>query len=646
MGIIKKRNAMRKIVIGIPIALIIIGGVLWYGFDALIQNPSKNPLGMTRGGASETSVPEAAGVTTVELKDGDRYDLAITPVQKTIAGRTVKMFAYNGSVPGPTLRVPQGATVTVNIKNEGDIATTLHAHGVRMDNAFDGVPGMTQKEIAPGGSFAYTLTFPDAGAFWYHPHVRTDYTLESGLYGALIVTPKDDAYWPSVNRDLSLVLDDIALDKNGLLLFDRETADHTLMGRFGDVMLVNGETEYRFSAKQGEVVRLYLTNAANTRLFNFAIPGVKMKLVGADGGRYVKESFADEVLVAPGERRVVDVFFEKAGQYAMKHETPDKEYALGTVTVSTDNVNSSYAKEFAALRTNKAVTEELGGLMKEYLNKTPDKSVKFTLDMAEEMRQGMPHGMHSMGDGTAMSDEGMGMGDDGDAFEWEDTMARMNAMSTSRMMTWKLVDTDTGKANMKIDDWKFREGEKVKIRLFNEPRSMHPMQHPIHFHGQRFIVLSTNDVQNDNPVWQDTALIAKGDTVDILLDASNPGEWMAHCHILEHAESGMMLPFTVEKSGAVSDNVPIRTIDLTATNWYFDPETVVVKQGERIRLRVRASGRDHGIALPAYGIEKTVREGTEETIEFTADKKGTFPFSCPTYCGEGHDGMSGTLIVS
>jgi suppressor of ftsI len=520
------------------------------------------------------ALPDAEPSEEVILKDGDVFDLAITPVKKAIGGRTVSMLGYNGSVPGPVFRIPEGAEVTINLKNKGTMPTTLHSHGVRVENAFDGVPGVTQEEIAPGESFAYKLKFSDPGAFWYHPHVRTDYAVEAGLYGSFIVVPKDAAYWAPANREVPLMLDDIALDNKGIETFDAETADHTLMGRFGSTMLVNGETNYGLQAKQGEVVRLYLTNAANTRLFNFAVPGAKMKLVGADLGRYAKESLVDGVLVAPGERRVVDVLFDKAGSYEMKHKTPDKEYVLGKVSVSSESVATSYGKEFSSLRTNAAVAEEMGGLMDAYLAKAPDKSVRLTLDMNGQMGNMMDHGGHGMGgahmmpDGAMMGGEDMGMparnaapsaaggsgdgsprlrsGEAGDAYEWEDAMAPMNRASTSKTLIWKLVDEATGKSNMDIDSWNFKTGDKVKIRIFNDPKSMHPMQHPIHFHGQRFMVLSTNGARNENPVWQDTALLAKGDTADILLEASNPGSWMAHCHILEHAESGMMLPFNVE----------------------------------------------------------------------------------------------------
>ncbi len=532
------------------VVVVALGSVTWYGMSN--RQAEVGPIG--KGAASLGAPPsvetkQAASSSIIDLKDGQSIDLAITPVKKMIAGRTVKMLSYNGSLPGPTIRVPEGSEITVNLKNDGDIATTLHAHGVRMDNPFDGVPGVTQKEIGIGESFSYKLKFSDPGVFWYHPHVRTDYALESGLYANIIVTPKDTAYWAPVNREIPLMLDDIALDDKGMLPFDAKVADHTLMGRFGNVMLVNGETDYKLQAKQGEVARLYLTNAANTRLFNFVLPGAKMKLVGADVGKYEKETFVDQIMIAPGERRVVDVFFEKSGEYAMKHQTPDKEYALGKVSVSSELANPSYSNEFSVVRTNTAVVSELEGLMNTYLSKTPDKSLNLSLDMTSEMRKGMPSGMHSMGSGgMAMSDKGMGMGDDGDALEWEDTMSGMNAQSTSAMMKWKLVDKTNNKANMDIKDWNFQVGDKVKIRIFNDPQSMHPMQHPIHFHGQRLMVLSTNGIRNENPVWADTTLVAKGDTVDILLEATNPGTWVAHCHILEHAESGMMFSFTVGKT--------------------------------------------------------------------------------------------------
>jgi FtsP/CotA-like multicopper oxidase with cupredoxin domain len=130
--------------------------------------------------------------------------------------------------------------------------------------------------------------------------------------------------------------------------------------------------------------------------------------------------------------------------------------------------------------------------------------------------------------------------------EWEDDMVEVNRMTTPANMRWKLVDGDTGAENARID-WTFRVGDQVKIRLVNEMDSDHPMPHPFHVHGAgRFLILARDDVVEPNLVWKDTVLVRTGETVDILLDVTNPGRWMAHCHIAEHHESGMMFSFNVE----------------------------------------------------------------------------------------------------
>ena len=130
--------------------------------------------------------------------------------------------------------------------------------------------------------------------------------------------------------------------------------------------------------------------------------------------------------------------------------------------------------------------------------------------------------------------------------EWEDDMVEVNRKTTPANMRWKLVDRDTGAENAQID-WTFRVGDQVKLRLVNEMDSDHPMPHPFHVHGAgRFLILARDDVVEPNLVWKDTVLVRTGETVDILLDVTNPGRWMAHCHIAEHHESGMMLSFNVD----------------------------------------------------------------------------------------------------
>lgn len=507
------------------------------------------------GSPSLTNIPvesltSATSSNTVELKDGDSYTLTASMVSKAINGHTIRMLAYNGSIPGPTIKVAQGSTVHIHFVNNIDVNSTIHSHGVRLDNAFDGVPGVTQNEVLPGGSFDYTIKFPDAGVFWYHPHVEEPYEQGLGLYGNFVVTPTDSNYWSPVNREVTLTLGDILVGQNGdSVPFTKGRTDHTLMGRYGNILLTNGTENLALKGVRGEVVRLYLTNTANARPFNFAIPGVKMKLVGADNGRYENETFVDAVILAPSERAVVDVLFAESGEFEMENRTPDHAYKLGAITVSDGTPSTSYSDAFAKLRANTETIHEFAEFEK-YQSSPVDKKIKLTIDMPNMGGGGtmgsMGSGMHRMPDGTMMSNDVMMMSGDKQKIEWEDTMSMMNSMSDNNSVKWQIIDEDTHMVNMDIN-WEFKVGDKVKIQITNDGTSMHPMQHPIHFHGQRFVVLSTNGVKNTNMVWKDTTLVQKGDVVDILLDVTNPGAWMAHCHVAEHLADGMMLNFSVVK---------------------------------------------------------------------------------------------------
>ncbi|HJX43683.1 MAG TPA: multicopper oxidase domain-containing protein [Geodermatophilus sp.] len=154
---------------------------------------------------------------TVRPADGSRFVLSISAVRKDPERKDVsdagsvaelRMSAYNGSIPGPTLRVPQGAEITVDVRNDGDVETTVHRHGLRLENRFDGVPHETQEPIPVGGGYRYRVQFPDAGFSWYHPHLREDLAQEMGLYGAIVVDPADPGYWPAVDRELTFTLDE------------------------------------------------------------------------------------------------------------------------------------------------------------------------------------------------------------------------------------------------------------------------------------------------------------------------------------------------------------------------------------------------------------------------------------------------------
>ena len=331
---------MKNTKLYILLGIIILGGAYFYS-----NSSSQNYFSQTG------EIKNATSTEVVDMRNGDTYDLTASYVYKTVAGQTQKMLAYNGSIPAPSIRVPQGAEITINFKNNTDMPQLLHSHGVRMDNAFDGTT-LVQKEVPPNGTFSYKLKFPDAGVYWYHPHANEVYGQGLGLYGAFIVTPSNPNYFPPVNKELPVFLSDVPVDGNGNITINKSGTDYSLMGHYGNVLLVNGQQNYNLQARQGEVVRLYLINSANVRPFNFSIKGLKLKLVGGDSGAYEKASFVDSVILAPSERVIVDVYFDKNGTYQMQNNTPISNYVLGTVTVNNPSVDVSYKNEFNTLQSN------------------------------------------------------------------------------------------------------------------------------------------------------------------------------------------------------------------------------------------------------------------------------------------------------
>jgi suppressor of ftsI len=269
-----------------------------------------------------------------------------------------------------------------------------------------------------------------------------------------------------------------------------------------------------------------LANTANTRTFKIAIPGARMKLVGGDSGGYAHDQFVENVTVSPSERAIIDVQFTQPGEYALKHVGPVA-YTLGTITVSRKKTDQDHSVAFNRLQDRSADFADI--------LRAADAPIEKKLDLTMQMS-----GMGNMQMGGMMhhgtSEEGI---------EWEDSMAMMNQHSTDESIKWILRDRATGLENDSIN-YVFTKGDMVKIELFNDGHAMHAMQHPIHFHGNRFIILSVNGVKNTNPVWKDTVLVPAGARVDILLDASNPGAWMTHCHISEHLGDGMMFTYRVQ----------------------------------------------------------------------------------------------------
>ncbi len=494
-------------------------------------------------GIDPSTLPAAQPRQLVELADGDTLRLEARFVRRSIGGRSFVMYGFNGQYPGPLLRVPQAATVVIDFHNAIDQPSTVHWHGVRLDNRFDGVPDVTQPEVPPGQSFRYEVHFPDAGIYWYHPHVREDVQQDLGLYGNMLVTPAATDYYGPANREEVIMLDDIVIEADTLVHYGREAPNYALMGRFGTTMLVNGEPHYHLQVARGEVVRFYITNVANTRIFNLSFGGARMKVVGSDVGKFEREQWIESVLISPAERYIVDVRFDEPGTFAMQNrvqgldhfmgELYSETWELGMVEVSASAATPDHRAAFEVLRENRDVVAEIDRV-RPFFERSPDHELRLNVRAGN-----LPTPMVAfMSLDTAYFRP----------LELNDAMPDMNWVTTGREITWILRDAATGAENMDIH-WRFRRGDVVKIRIHNEGkgRSFHPMSHPIHFHGQRLLVLSVDGVPNPNLVWKDTILIPVGRTVDLLMEASNPGTWMMHCHIAEHLGAGMMGLFTVEE---------------------------------------------------------------------------------------------------
>jgi suppressor of ftsI len=476
----------------------------------------------------------------VRVAQGDTFRLEAGLVQRSLKGERYTMYAFNGQYPGPLIEAVRGAEVTVQFTNRLPHPTTVHWHGIRLDHRSDGVPDLSQPVVPPGGEFTYRLRFPDAGIYWYHPHVREDTQQELGLYGNLLVRSDTGEEYGPTNREAVLMLDDILVGDDGLVPLGRESPTHALMGRFGETFLVNGEPGYRLTVKRGEVVRFYLTNAANTRTFNLSFPGARMKVVGSDVGPYAREEWVESIVIAPAERYVVHVRFDRPGTIAMVNRVRGLDHlygrffsevdTLGTVEVQPNRAERDLGSDFAILRHDAAAAKVMERFRRAAAS-APEKTLLLTLET-----RGLPPVTQRLMQLDSIYFAPM---------EWSGTMPMMNWASTGRQVRWIVRDLATGRENMDVE-WRFPRDRPVRIRLVNQRQSFHAMQHPIHLHGQRFLVLSVNGVRNENLVWKDTVLLPAGSAVDIALDPSNPGRWMLHCHIAEHLSAGMMMGFAVE----------------------------------------------------------------------------------------------------
>ncbi len=427
-----------------------------------------------------------------------------------VPGYKTDVWAYNGQVPGPSFRIKLGETFRLEFKNMLDEPTTIHFHGVRVPNAMDGVPGVTQDPIPPGGSFVYEFTPKDPGTYWFHPHVRSFEQVERGLFGTLIV---EDDTKELYDKDELWVMDDWRLTSDAQV-FPNFMIMPDLMhdGRWGNVITVNGKPKGMIKVKAGERIRMRFVNSSNGRSYKLYfdnLPKENIKAIAVDG-MYVKKVFNPNGFeLAPGNRLDVDIKIPKNSDgkvFAIVDRFLNQENYLGEIVV------------------DGAVTDDKDRTFPYPINpRIPDWNEAFDLPIDKLYvldRRMVPRSQAVYKDEISSSNTG-GMGMMGGmAVEW----------------------TINGKAYPDFDPVSLKFGEFNKIRFKNNS----PNYHPMHLHGQFFKLVARNGKKVNEGFFRDTVLVAPKETVDIALVPLDKGRWLSHCHILEHADAGMMTVVEVE----------------------------------------------------------------------------------------------------
>jgi FtsP/CotA-like multicopper oxidase with cupredoxin domain len=417
------------------------------------------------------------------------------------------VWGFDGTVPGPTLRIRRGDELQVRLTNNLPEPTLVHWHGLRVPNAMDGVPHLTQAPVAPGASFDYRFRAPDAGTFWYHSHLYSSEQIERGLYGVLIV---DEPEPPAVDHDLVLVLDDWRLTADGEIdeASFRSAHDAAHAGRLGRQLTVNSSPNLDIAVRSNDRLRLRLVNAANARVFTVRLPGHGVRVMAVDG--QPAEPFmagGGRIALGPGNR--VDLFV-------------DATLAPGsTAPILVDGAGADaplarlvYAADGPARPAPRPLAAPL-----------PPNPLPARMDFRNALKLDVPlEGgaistlmMDSMRGGKEVSGHGV----------------------NPRARFW----TVAGQASSGHDGpplFSVRRGRTVMLGFPN--RTAFP--HAMHVHGHHFRLLDRLD-DGWKPFWLDTIVVAAQDTARIAFVADNLGKWMIHCHMLEHQETGMAAWFEV-----------------------------------------------------------------------------------------------------
>jgi FtsP/CotA-like multicopper oxidase with cupredoxin domain len=437
------------------------------------------------------------------------FSLVAAPGKITLVGAPypdTNVWCYSGQVPGPELRVRQGDRIRIRVENRLPEETTVHWHGVRLPNAMDGVPHLTQKPIAPGKTFLYEFDCPDAGTFWYHPHHRSFAQVGRGLYGALIVEERESL---AVDRDVTWVLGDWRLLKDASISDDfGAIMDVSHAGRIGNTVTVNGGILETFAVRAGERIRLRLINAANARIFGLEFDGHRPSVIALDG-QPVEPHAPENGRIVLGPAMRADLVLDLTGKPGQRFLVRDSFYR----SLEYRLLDLAYTDE-PPLRDPPAATP-----VRLPDNPLPEPDLKTAERHKIALGGGMMGGMMSAMMGGREVDMRTLMHN---GLVWA-----INGIAATGHVHEPLLTLQ-------------RNGSYV-IEIVNETAWHHPM----HLHGHSFRVISRNGEPTRYREWQDTVLLNPRERLEIAFVADNPGDWMFHCHILEHQAGGMMGVFRV-----------------------------------------------------------------------------------------------------
>ncbi len=436
------------------------------------------------------TLPTFAGANTAPVLRAREGSARLAPSEYP----ETRIWGYGGSVPGPVLRARRGERMIQRLRNDLPQATSVHWHGIRIKNEMDGVAGMTQSAVAPGEEFLYEFVLPDAGTYWYHPHNRTYEQMARGLYGALIVHEGLDA--PEVDMDEVLLIDDWRLtDQAQIAEGFGDMHDWAHAGRIGNWITVNGNSGWSREVPQYSRMRLRLVNTANAQIFALETRGLEGWIVALDGMPLEAPQPLERLTLAPAQRAdlIVDVMAGEGEGAFLANIERDGGFAIAAFPVVG-------VKRQARLPAPGALPP----------NPVPSLG---PLETATRSKLRM---------------EGGAMGGMRSAIMGGRTMDIRDMVAEGKVWAFNGI-ADMGENPL----LEAALGETVRIAMINDTAWPHGM----HLHGHHF-----RQIRADGKVGplRDTTLIDRGETVEIAFVADNPGDWLLHCHMLEHSAGGMM----------------------------------------------------------------------------------------------------------